>query len=85
MSANKITLSLVINGSTTSFDFAPSQPLHAVIAETLGRTGNTGRPPADWNATNAAGDALDRTKSLSALGLSDGAVVFLTASVGVGG
>lgn len=83
--ADRITLSVVINGNTTVLEFEAQQPLHSVIAEALGKTGNTGRPPGDWIPTNEAGDRLDSSKTLSALGIGTGFRLFLTTSAGAGG
>jgi hypothetical protein len=85
VASNEVTLDVVIGGSTTPLTFQSNQPLHAVIAEALGKTHNTGRPPSEWVPTNAAGDALDARKTLSALGLVSGSRLFLSLGAGVGG
>jgi len=83
--AGQVKLDVVIGGSTTSLTFQSSERLEAAIAEALGKTHNTGRPPSEWVATNAAGEALDVRKTLSALGLANGARLFLSLGAGVGG
>jgi hypothetical protein len=86
MANTEITLQVVINGLPTSLTFQSQQPLQAVIAEALGKTGNSGRAdPKDWNATNAAGDALDPRRTLAQLGLASGGSLFLSLGAGVGG
>ena len=81
----KVVLNVVIGGVTTSLTFESAQPLHAVIAEALAQTHNTGRPPSEWIATNAAGDPLDTKRTLSQLGLTSGSTMFLSPGAGVGG
>lgn len=86
MAAQPLTLTVVINGLSTTLTFQSSQPLHAVIAEALGKTGNSGRAePSEWNASNAAGDGLDPGKTLGQLGLISGSQLFLSLGAGVGG
>jgi hypothetical protein len=83
--AEHITLQVVINGLTSSLDFSAHKKLHVVIKEALDQTGNTARPPEEWQATNAAGDPLDPRKSLEDLGLTNGSQLFLSLGAGVGG
>jgi hypothetical protein len=81
----KLSLQIVIGGLTTSLEFNPKQPLHAVIAEALGKTGNSGRRPGEWLATNQAGDPLDTGKTLEELGIVSGMRLFLSPGAGAGG
>jgi len=86
MANTEVAIQVVINGLATPLTFQSQQPLHAVIAEALGKTGNSGRAdPKDWNATNAAGDALDPRKTLAQLGLVSGGSLFLSLGAGIGG
>ncbi len=85
MPSTEVTLDVVIGGSTTQLSFQSSQRLEAAIAEALGKTHNTGRPPSEWVATNAAGETLDVRKTLNALGMVTGARLFLSLGAGAGG
>lgn len=81
----KVQLQVAISGLTTALEFNPNQPLHAVIAEALGKTGNTGRPPQEWIATNQAGEPLDASRTVAELGLASGMKLFLALGAGAGG
>ena len=85
MAATEVSLDVVISGAVTPLTFRSTEPLHAVIAEALAKTHNTGRPPSEWVATNQAGDQLDSRKTLAQLGLVSGMRLFLTVGAGVGG
>jgi hypothetical protein len=83
--AKEVSLRIVIGGSTTTLSFEKTERLAKVIEEALAATHNTGRPASEWVATNEAGETLDPRKPLPALGLVDGARVFLSPGAGAGG
>jgi hypothetical protein len=85
MSANKVSLEVVVNGSPTPIEANVNQPLHAIKGKALSQTGNSGQPPENWEFRDAPGALIDESKKVGELGLTDGSRVFLNLKAGVGG
>jgi hypothetical protein len=84
-SQNKITLIFIVNGVDVLVDANVNQPLKVARDKALKDSNNTGRPVDEWEVHNDEGEALESTKKVGALGLGDGARLFLNLKVGAGG
>lgn len=82
---NKIELIFIINGANFPLDTNVNAPLKEAVARALQESGNTGRPPSDWQVRDANGVLLDIDRKIKDLGLTNGARLFLSLGVGAGG
>jgi hypothetical protein len=83
---NFIDLVFVVNGEDVDIPkFNINEPLHAARNKALADSGNTGRPPDEWEVRTEAGVLLDPKSKLDSLGLKPGTRLFLTLAVGAGG
>jgi hypothetical protein len=80
-----IDLIFVVNGEDTPVRFNVKEPLHAARNKALADSGNTGRPPNEWEVRNEAGVLLEANAKLESLGLQSGTRLFLSLGVGGGG
>jgi hypothetical protein len=60
--------------------------LRVAVEKALAESGNTGRrDPSEWEVRDSAGVLLEMAREIKALGLDDGARLFLSLKVGAGG
>jgi hypothetical protein len=85
MAANKIQLTVVVNGQPIVVDANVNSPLHAIIPRALEQTANTGQPPDNWELRDAQGTLLDTSKKISSFNFPPGTRLFLNLKAGVGG
>jgi hypothetical protein len=85
MKDTKLTLVFVVGGEDVAVEINPNAPLKAALEKALAKSGNTGRPPNDWEVTDEGGSVLDPSTKVEDLGLQDGARLFLTPKVSKGG
>lgn len=85
MPKNKETLTVVVNGQPTEVEANENAPIRTVIPKALGKSGNTGRPPEDWQLTDADGNLLDLGRKIEEFGFVPGVTLLLSLKAGVGG
>jgi len=82
---NKITLIFIVNGVDVPVEANLNEPLKVARNKALEESNNTGRPMDEWEVHNDEGQALETDQKIEALGLVDGARLFLNLKVGAGG
>lgn len=82
---HKVTLTMVVNGKPYSLPFALGQKLHAIVAETLDKTGNMGQPSENWDLRDSAGNLLDLNQHLQNFRFPENTELFLNPRAGAGG
>ncbi len=80
--ADKITVTIVVNGQPTQISGPAQASLERVIPQALEQTGNVGQPPENWELRNAAGQLLGSTAKM---GDFVGQTLFLNLKAGIGG
>ena len=84
-SAKKVSVTVVVSGKDTAVEIPEDSPLSAVIPKALEQTGNSGRPPQDWELKDAQGNILDLDKRVGDYNFSKETPIFLSLKAGVGG
>jgi hypothetical protein len=82
---HKIDLIFIINGQDFPIEANVQAPLMEAVQRALAESGNTGRPPDEWEVRDASGVLLEKHRSPKELGLHNGARLFLSLRVGAGG
>lgn len=82
---DKITLTVVVNGSPTEVEGNANAPLKTVVVKALEQTGNVGQPPDNWELRDSAGNELDQDRKIGSFGFAAGVQLFLNLRAGVGG
>ena len=85
MPKNKEMLTIVVNGQPTEVEANENAPIRTVIPKALEQTANTGRPPEDWQLTDAEGNPLDLGRKIEDFGFAPGVTLLLSLKAGVGG
>lgn len=85
MPKNKGILTIVVNGTPTDVEINENAPIRTVIPKALEQTGNTGRPPEDWQLTDADGNPLDLGRKIEDFEFAEGTRLLLSLKAGVGG
>ncbi|HLY61025.1 MAG TPA: DUF2604 domain-containing protein [Terriglobia bacterium] len=80
-----IQLIFIINGANFAVKANINAPLKEAVAQALQESGNSGRPPSDWQVRDSNGVLLDVNRKIEELGIANGARLFLTLAVGAGG
>ena len=83
--AEKIELTVVVNGQPTEVVAHEEAPLLTVVEKALEQTGNTGQPPDNWELRNASGVDLDVHKKIEDFHFEPRTQLFLNLKAGVGG
>jgi hypothetical protein len=83
--ANKIALTIVVQGKPVPLEAEPNAPLHSLIGHALAESGNIGQPDVNWEFRDAAGALLDSNAKVEDLKLAPGTTLFLNLKAGVGG
>ena len=82
----RMRLTFVVNGQEVALGFHEAVPLDSLIEEALSMSQNASRPREDWELRHENGVTIAcTTKLVSAYGFAEGAHLFLTLRVGVGG
>lgn len=82
---NKIELIFVINGVNFPLEVNINEPLGAAVARALGESGNSGRPPSEWQVRDSNGVLLETQRHVKEFGFINGTRLFLSLAVGAGG
>lgn len=82
---HKVTLIFIINGENFSVQTNVNEPLKAAVQRALSESGNSGRPPDEWEVRDSSGVLLETGRKVKELGLKDGTRLFLSLRVGAGG
>lgn len=85
MSHNKLTLTVIVNGTPTSVEANDNAPLKTIIPKALEQTGNSGQPPDQWELKDAQGNLLNLDQKIGDFHFPPGAKLFLSLKAGVGG
>jgi hypothetical protein len=81
-----IRLIFIINGEDFEVRARPKDLLISAVQVALTESGNTGRrDPSEWEVRDSGGALLEMNREIKALGLHDGARLFLSLKVGAGG
>ncbi len=83
--AEKIELTVVVNGQPTQVVASEEAVLLMVLEKALEQTGNTGQPPENWELRNASGVELDVHKKVEDYHFEPHTQLFLNLKAGVGG
>lgn len=81
----KLQLVFIINGANFPLETNINAPLKEAVARALSESGNTGRPPSEWQVRDAAGVLLEVDRKIKDFGFSNGTRLFLSLAVGAGG
>ena len=82
---HKVKLIFIINGQDFPIEANVQAPLMEAVQRALAESGNTGRPPDEWEVRDVGGVLLEKNRSPKDLGLHDGSRLFLSLRVGAGG
>lgn len=82
---DKVQLVLTVNGEDVFVDANPNEPLLACVARALGKTGNAGRPPEEWEVRDANGGRLEISRKVGEFKFAEGTRLFLNLAVAAGG
>lgn len=82
---HKVELTFIINGANFSVETNLNAPLKEAVARALSESGNTGRPPSEWQVRDANGVLLEVERKIRDFGFQNGARLFLSLAVGAGG
>jgi hypothetical protein len=81
----KIRLIFIINGADFPLEVNLNETLESAVARALAESGNTGRPPSEWQVRDANGVLLETQRKLGDFGFTNGTRLFLSLAVGAGG
>jgi hypothetical protein len=81
----EIQLVFIINGANFALETNINAPLKEAVARALAESGNTGRPPSEWQVRDAAGVLLEIERKIKDFGFTNGTRLFLSLAVGAGG
>jgi hypothetical protein len=82
---NEIELIFVINGANFKLEVNPNETLGSAVARALAESGNTGRPPSEWQVRDANGVLLETQRQIKDFNFRSGTRLFLSLAVGAGG
>jgi hypothetical protein len=78
-------LIFIINGEDFKVISDENAPLQLAVAQALRESGNTGRPPEEWEVRDVNGVLLEQHRTPKELQLHKGSRLFLSLKVGAGG
>jgi hypothetical protein len=84
-SEQSIELTVVVSGQPVRLKVNVGQTLEHLVHEALQKSGNKGQPPSEWELRTADGTLLNQSLTVGAVGLKDGATLFLSPKTGAGG
>jgi hypothetical protein len=82
---NDVSLIFIINGQEWTVRTPDEATLRSAVERALAASQNTARPADEWEVRTVSGVLLDTGAKIEALGVTDGAKLFLTLRVGAGG
>lgn len=82
---HRVRLIFIINGQDFPVEVNIEAPLREAVQRVLTESGNTGRPPDEWEVRDTSGILLEKNRSIKDLGLREGTRLFLSLRVGAGG
>jgi len=82
---HRVKLIFIINGENFSVEASDDATLRHAVERALRESGNTGRPPDEWEVRDSNGVLLEMGRTIEHLGLKNGARLFLSLRVGAGG
>ena len=82
---HKIQLVFIINGADFPLEVNLNQTLGSAVAHALAESGNTSRPPSEWQVRDANGVLLETQRHIKDFGFTNGTRLFLGLAVGAGG
>ena len=82
---NKIQLIFIINGANFPLEVNVNEILGSAVARALEESGNTGRPPSEWQVRDGNGVLLETQRHIKDFGFVSGTRLFLSLAVGAGG
>lgn len=80
--AEKVTLTIVVNGQPTGVTASAQASVESLIPAALAQTGNVGQPPNNWELRDAAGNQLGPKNKVGEFA---GQTLFLNLKAGIGG
>ena len=83
--SHEFLLLFIINGQDFPVAVDFHAPLMTAVVKALTESGNTGRPPEEWEVRNASGVLLETSRTPEELRLHDETRRFLSLKVGAGG
>ena len=84
--ADKMQLTIVVNGTPAAIDQNVNSPLRAVIERALAATGNeAGQSVENWELRDEQGVLLELDRKIGSFGFVGTATLFLSLKAGVGG
>jgi hypothetical protein len=81
----KVTFTIVVNGTPTEVEQNANSPLKAVIERALSNTQNLGQPPENWELRGDDGALLDPDRKIGSYEFRGAVTLFLSLKAGVGG
>jgi hypothetical protein len=84
-SEQKVRLIFIINGQDYPVEADAAVPLASAVQEALVESGNTARPPSEWEVRDIKGVLLPQSRTPKELNLHSGTRLFLSLQVGAGG
>jgi hypothetical protein len=81
----KETVTVIVSGVPTEVTVNERTPLRELIPHALQQTGNTGRPPQDWEFTDASGLLLDPDQNFGKFRFPEDVKLFLNLKAGIAG
>ena len=75
----------IVNGVNVKVKVLPTGYIRTGKKKALELSGNTGRPPEEWDVHSDAGQSLDSDARWNKYGVEDGDRIFLNLKIGVGG
>lgn len=85
MKDNKVALTFVVQGTEVVIEANGNAPLRVAAQQALKQAGDYGRALADWEVKNESGNVLNIDQKVGDLALIDGALLYMTLTVGVNG
>jgi Protein of Unknown function (DUF2604) len=79
----KVELVFIINGANFAVEINVDAPLKEAVARALAESGNTSRPPSEWQVRDSAGVLLEIDRKIKDFGFTNGTRLF-QATVGSG-
>lgn len=85
MADNKITLTVIVNGTAHEVEGNVNAPLLTIVEKALQQSNNMGQPIQNWELRDEPGNILDVNKKICEYGFLGSTKLFLSIKAGVGG
>lgn len=84
--SDTIVIRFIVNGEELPLEVWPNQFLDDLVRIVLEKTGNTGRPPGEWEVRTEAGVLIpDLHKEIASFHFANFTKLYITLKVGAGG